>query len=390
MGHPCRVASSVVSTIEQGHHGDRSVVLFVFMFALVLTEVLSAADHPLTSIQNKQLSVSVSAHAGFYEIAVQGSQKAVLRARVAAEIDHHWVASSDYPKSETTQSRFSDALGSGQQLVRKYSGLAGQPALVCVLHLYDGQPFGDVEVRVQNSTTKTVSVEAIRSVDAIGSPRLDLGAEEGAERVLSDSFSEDRPPVHIYDLGKAPVWLGYNEFGKANSDVHFAVGSQLVYNRQSYQSFFLGALSSRLWLTVFHLAVSRSASGEIHTASYTVDSTGTTEIQKHELLRSAPPEDQIELSLPVSPGKELASERLLFAAGADYHAQLQSLRRRGEAFAPRACGKPGSHGLADLDNVLFRGHPRPRFNERAVACSAFEKARVPLDSRGRCVSVRIR
>jgi hypothetical protein len=286
--------------------------------------MLSAAEHQLTSIQNKQLSVSVSAHGGFYEIRAQGSKRPVLQARVAAKIDGRWVESSDYPEFKTSQSAFSDALGSGQQLTTTFTGLAGKPSLVCVLHLYDALPFGDVEVRVQNSTTKPVSVQAIRSVDAIGSPRLDLGAEESAERVLSDSFSEDRPNVHIYDLGKAPVWLGYNEFGKTNSDVHFAVGSQLVYNRQSHQSFFLGALSSRLWLTVLRLGVSRSASGEIHTASYTVDSTGTTECQKHELLKSAPPEDQIELSLPVSPGKELASERILFAAGTDYHAQLEA------------------------------------------------------------------
>jgi alpha-galactosidase len=32
----------------------------------------------------------------------------------------------------------------------------------------------------------------------------------------------------------------------------------------------------------------------------------------------------MELDLPVQPGNELASERMMFAAGTDYHAQLEA------------------------------------------------------------------
>src|SRR5207245_5150523 len=57
-------------------------------------------------------------------------------------------------------------------------------------------------------------------------------------------------------------------------------------------------------------------------ASYTVESTGTTEIQREFDLKDSPADDQVELSLPVKPGRDIVSERLMFEAGADYHNQL--------------------------------------------------------------------
>jgi hypothetical protein len=103
--------------------------------------------------------------------------------------------------------------------------------------------------------------------------------------------------------------------------MHRGVGSQLIYNRESKKSLFLGALTSDRFLTVMHLqAADQSAESKI--ASYTVDSTGTTEIMKDYDLSDSGAENQVELSLPVEPGQELASERLLFAAGLDYHKQL--------------------------------------------------------------------
>jgi alpha-galactosidase len=56
--------------------------------------------------------------------------------------------------------------------------------------------------------------------------------------------------------------------------------------------------------------------------SDTVESTGTTEIQNDFDLKHSPPEDRVELRLPVKRGEEIASERLLFEAGPDYHDQL--------------------------------------------------------------------
>jgi hypothetical protein len=140
--------------------------------------------------------------------------------------------------------------------------------------------------------------------------------------VLSDSFSEDRPAVCIYALGKAPVNLGGDSLGKQYSDTHLAIGSQLIYNLESHQSLLLAALTSERWMTALRLGVAKSASEGVRVVSYAVDSTGTTEIEIKESLKNVPPENQIELSLSVPPGQALASERLLFSAGPNYHQQL--------------------------------------------------------------------
>ena len=76
------------------------------------------------------------------------------------------------PASEST---FNDELGSGRQVTVTCSGLDGKPELVYVLQLYDQRPYGTVQVQVRNTTGKEVTVQAIRSVDAIGEPILNLG-----------------------------------------------------------------------------------------------------------------------------------------------------------------------------------------------------------------------
>src|SRR5207237_3019219 len=77
------------------------------------------------------------------------------------------------------------------------------------------------------------------------------------------------------------------------------------------------------FLTTFHLQA-RSSDTASPVASFTAHSTGTTEILKGESMQQSPPEDQIELSVPVKPGESLASERLMIAVGPDYHAQLET------------------------------------------------------------------
>ncbi len=133
---------------------------------------------------------------------------------------------------------------------------------------------------------------------------------------FSDSFSEDWPDLVIYDLGSAP------------GGMHRGVGSQLIYNRQSEQSLFLGALTSDRFLTLLRLKT-EGKGAEAKIASYTVDSTGTTEIQKdyseaESLKVKSMESDRIELSLPLNPGEEMSSERLMFAAGQDYLSQLRA------------------------------------------------------------------
>ena len=107
--------------------------------------------------------------------------------------------------------------------------------------------------------------------------------------------------------------------------MHLAVGSQLIYNRESKLSLFWGALTSDRFLTIMHLQASAPPHGPTRIISYTIDSTGTTEIQSTDSesgLLKAPTQDRIQLSLPVASGGSVSSERVMFAAGSDYLAQL--------------------------------------------------------------------
>jgi alpha-galactosidase len=263
-------------------------------------------------LTNDELSVTVNAQDGSYQLSLHDGRhdgQPVLRSGVAAQVDHQWLRSNEYPRHQASESSFQDDLGSGGAVTVTCSGLDGKPDLVYVLRLYKQRSYGTVQVKVQNSAGKEVTVQAIRSVEATSEPILNLGGGPSADRVLSDSFSEDWPDLALYDLGGAP------------GGMHRGAGSQLIYNRESKQSLFLGALTSDRFLTVMHLkAEGRGANAKIE--SYTAESTGTTEIQKDFDLKDSPVDDQVELSLPVKPGEDMVSEQLMFEAGPDYHAQL--------------------------------------------------------------------
>jgi hypothetical protein len=263
-------------------------------------------------LTNDQLSLTVNAQEGSYQLSSSSSLhdgQPVLKSRVAAQVDHQWLRSSDYPRHQASESSFQDDLGSGPQVTVTCSGLSGKPDLVYVLRLYKQRAYGTVLVKVQNSAGREVTVQAIRSVEAMGEPIVNLGGGQSADRVLSDSFSEDWPDLALYDLGEAP------------GGMHRGAGSQLIYNRESKQSLFFGALTSDRFLTLMHLkAEGKGAKAKI--ASFTVESTGTTEVQKDFDLQDSPPDDQVELSLPLKPGEDMSSERLMFEAGPDYHDQL--------------------------------------------------------------------
>lgn len=289
------------------------LVEMVLLTAVVLCFARCSYSQDVT-LHNQQLAATVLSADGSYEIRMEGSNRAVIRAAVAAEINGVWVKSSDFPHHEVSQSQFSDALGSGRQIQVTFNGLPGQPVLHYVIRLYDDHPYGELQVDVLNKEQKAITVQDIRPVDAIGAEPIHLGDSESSDRVLSDSFSEDWPPLRIYDLGKAPDGL------------HLGVGSQLIYNRQSHESLFLGALTSNRFLAILHLRT-QAASGEPSIESYTVDSTGTTEIQSTDeesgLLHAAA-ENRIPLNLPVASGATISSEPLMFAEGDDYHAQLEN------------------------------------------------------------------
>jgi alpha-galactosidase len=271
--------------------------------ALVFTVPCSAQQ-----LTNDKLSLTVNAQDGSYQLAPHAGQP-ILTSRVAARVNHEWLRSDLYPHHQASESAFSDELGPGRAVTIVCSGLQDKADLVYVLQLYDHLPFAAIQVTVRNTTPKELWVQSIRDVDAIGEPLLNLGGHASADRILSDSFSEDWPQLQLYDLGKAP------------GGMHRAAQSQLIYNQESKQSLFLGALTSDRLLTLLHLQAS-GAGADTKIASYSVDSTGTTEVQKDFDLKDAPAEDQIELSLPLQPGADIASERLMLQAGSDYRDQL--------------------------------------------------------------------
>jgi alpha-galactosidase len=286
---------------------------------LILVAACLGSSDPATSSQAaihiEGLSVAVQPSDGTYEIQTGNGGHSVIHARVAAQIDHKWIKSTDYPHHEISQSIFEDALGHGNKITVTSSGLPHSPDLAYTLQLYEGRACGVIEVEIQNHTTNPTTVQSIRSAEAIGTKIVDLGGPQKADRVLSDSYSEDWPPLQIFDLGKAPKGL------------HRAVGSQLIYNRDSKESLFVGALTSNRLLTIIDLQTQSTSPNGPAITSYTVDSTGTTEIQATEPesgMREGPAENLIELNVPLAAGELVTSERLMFAVGRDYHAQLDN------------------------------------------------------------------
>ncbi len=286
-------------------HHFHIALFFPFVIACGFAAPASAA----ISLHNSRLTITVNAQNGSYAIQANSLQAPVLEAGVGAEVNHQWLRSGDYPHHAAVEGSFQDALGSGRQVTITFSGLKMQPDLVCILRLYNDLPYGTVQVEVVNHGAKSVSVEAIRDVDAIGDPRVNLGGTEGADRIMFESASED-PTIHIGGLDQAPKG-GY-----------FGVRDGLIYNHHSGQSLLLAAVTADKFMTALHLKVEKPPMGASTIGSLTVDSTGTTEaaLQRDHIA----PDQQVELSLPVVPGKELASETVMFAAGPHYHAQLEA------------------------------------------------------------------
>ena len=267
----------------------------------------------LGSIEGKSLSVTINAD-GSYSVTHSGIPGVVMQSGVEADVNSKVLQSSAYPQHKTAQSEFHDEFGSGSELTVTHTGLPGAPDLVCTYRLYRDQQWGDLEVKVRNTTGQTINVQAIRTVYVTAAPVISLNGPASADRILSDSYSEDRPQLAIRDLADGPHGM------------HRAVQSQLIYNRKSGESLFIGALTSNRLLTIFHLK-EKSAGDETQILSYEAVATGTTEIMKGESLRGSPAAEQVSLSLPVPSGESLSSERLMFSVGSDYHAQLEQYGR---------------------------------------------------------------
>lgn len=263
---------------------------------------------------SSELNVNIDSADGSYAIGAHGAPEAALKAGVAAEIDGRWVESKEYPHHTVKQASVSDDLGPAQEWTVTFSGLKGEPDLQYRLRTYADKPFADIQVSVDNTTAQSVEIEAIRPVAAMGSPILNLGGPVASDRILSDSFSEDRPGMELHDFGT---------FYEETPNLYRAVGTQLVYNRKSHESFFVGALTSDRFLTVMRIHVAGDANDK-HISAFEVDSTGTTELELENSLRDSPQEDRVTLRLPQAPGAQMESERLLFSAGKDYYRQLDT------------------------------------------------------------------
>ncbi|MGH9325260.1 MAG: PKD domain-containing protein [Terriglobia bacterium] len=280
----------------------------LILVSLMMVVAMGALAQSPQSLMNGTLRVQVRAKDGSYEMFSRASTRPVLTSRVGAEVDDQWVWSTDYPRHQVSESSFQDSLGAGRKLEVRFTNLKGRPALVYELRLYDQQPYGDVTVRVENTTGRQATVEDIRVVDALSTPRIDLGGSEAADRVMAETFSEN-PPVRIGGLAQAP-------------DGDYAgVRDDLIYNRESKQSLLVAALTSDRFLTISDLRVAGGGSAAAKIASFTMDSTGTTEVMKR--WDKLTPRQQVKLSLPVAAGASLRSERVLFTVGPDYFKQLE-------------------------------------------------------------------
>lgn len=293
------------------------------MFIVAAFNCRPAKAQSAASVSNQRLTVSVRPD-GSFDLRAAGLHDPVFTARIGAEVNEKWIWSTDYAQHHTASSTFQTALGVGHQIEVSFSGSATQPSLKYTLQLYDERPYGNIQVRVENTTDKPITVQSIRTLDVVGEPLTNLGGPEPADRVLSDSYSEDRPVMRIFDLGKALAYKGQDDVGEKPASEHLAVGSQLIYNQESKFSLLLAALSSDRWLTIMHLRTADASSDNPRITACTVDSTGTTEIVKKESLRGDPPSEQIPLSLPVASGKDISSETLAFSVSRDYHAQLEN------------------------------------------------------------------
>jgi hypothetical protein len=301
-------------------------LLISFALLVAGASQLHAAPHKglqqLGVISGKKLTISADS-AGAYAVFGLGSSIPVLRFTAEAEVDAHVLRSPDYPHHTAVQSQFSNSFGSGTALTVTHSGIEGLPDLISVFRVYKDLEWGEVEVQVANTTPHPVTVTAIRAIRSTDGAAINLNGPASADRILSDSYSEDRPQLAIRDLGSAP------------GGMHRAVGSELIFNRQSGQSLFVAALTSEKFLTVFHL---KEAAGPPAIASLETVAEGTTEILRGESLRESPAAEQVDLVLPVRPGESLSSERLMIATGSDYHAQLEQY---GEAIRSLHHGRVG-------------------------------------------------
>jgi hypothetical protein len=289
------------------------ITIFGLALVLVLLQAsaagwaqAAAAGAQPAVIHGGDLSIAVFDD-GSYALRSAAISGDVLHATVEIDTAARTLTPKLYPRHLASVSTFNDALGTGQMLTETHSGLQDAADLVCEFRVYADRPWGDIRVKVTNSTAQSVVIHSIRVIKSSGGTVLQLKGPDAEDRVLSDGLSED--PSQIADLGEP------------SGGVHRSFSSQLIYNRKSGQSLFLGALSADKLVTVFHLR--SSSRPDAHVSSYEVEDTGTTEYL-HDPSQAYGEANEVSLRLEVAPGESASSEPLMFAIGPDYHAQLEN------------------------------------------------------------------
>jgi hypothetical protein len=291
-----------------------SVNLRIFFAVLALAGSFALATAQDRNGEGRALDIRINPNDGRYEVGIAGLGVYALQAGVAAKVNGAWLHSSQYPRHDVVRSTVNGYLGSATEWKVTYSGLSGKPNLIYQLRAYQNAPFADLQVTVNNESGTTVDVEAVRSLDATDGAIVDLGGPLKDDRILSDSYSEDKPAMKIRDLADA------------EEHMHLATNTQLIYNLRSRQSLFIGALTSDRFVTIMRLHLADSPQEPPRLSGYEVDSTGTTEMEERPgfCLEHASADDLIELKLSVKAGDELSSERILLGIGEDYFRQLET------------------------------------------------------------------
>ena len=275
---------------------------------------VSASGLIVAGAQTRSAALEIAANQvdGSYTLSAPNVSIPVLHATAAVKVNGRWFHAADYPKHEVTSASDSGELGTAKSTSIRYSGRDDAPDLLLKLRTYKDVPFGDMQLTAVNASAHSYQVQSLRVLESDlqrgGAALLNLGSSPSSDRVLSDSFSEDRPAMQLHNLSAA------------EDHVHRAVGVQLLYNQQSKQSWFIGALTSNKFLSVLRLHMAPDQADTM--SSYEVDSTGTTELLLENSLQTSPAEDRVELSQNLTPGHELSSERMLFSVSDDYHNQL--------------------------------------------------------------------
>jgi alpha-galactosidase len=165
---------------------------------------LSPLVMAVASAQQDAIQIAASESDGSYTISASGISGSVVRATTAVKVDGKWLHAADYPIHTATISTSNGELGLAKMIILRYSGRKDAPDLLLRLRAYAEVQFGDLQVIAINTTGAPVEVQSLRLLETKGDSTrsvVNLGSSEITDRVLSDSFSEDRPAMQLRELG---------------------------------------------------------------------------------------------------------------------------------------------------------------------------------------------